>query len=293
MGYVRNDLQDTYGIIDLQERLLGIMVDIDDFCEKYNIDYCLMAGSALGAERHKGFIPWDDDIDIYMTEIEYDKFRSMFEQYGNKKKYYLQEWGKTENHGKVMITMAKLRLNNSEIQEEKYLGWKIHQGLFVDIFILHNCPDDEKLQKKQYLWSEAVVLKGLQMRGYKSKRIKDAIILSLSKLLPLKLILQKGLKETYKYQEEDTKYVHGFIDTRKFSRAVFPKNIMFPGKYVDFETVQLKVPNDNASYLRIQFGPDYMTPPIEEKKPINKHSNGWREDDNIKYSDLSDEYKLI
>lgn len=65
MGYVRNDLQDTYGIIDLQERLLEIMVDIDGFCKKYNIDYCLMAGSALGAERHKGFIPWDDDIDIY------------------------------------------------------------------------------------------------------------------------------------------------------------------------------------------------------------------------------------
>ena len=52
MRYIRNNLRDVYGILDLQERLLEIMVDIDSFCKKYNIDYCLMAGSALGAERH-------------------------------------------------------------------------------------------------------------------------------------------------------------------------------------------------------------------------------------------------
>lgn len=95
MKYMRNDLNDNYGIIDLQEKLLEIMVDIDLFCNRYDIDYCLMAGSALGAERHKGFIPWDDDIDIYMTEKDFNKFRCKFEKYGDKEKYYLQEWEKT------------------------------------------------------------------------------------------------------------------------------------------------------------------------------------------------------
>ena len=65
---MREELDDLYGIKEFQNELLKIMVDIDSFCNKYKVDYCLMAGSALGAERHKGFIPWDDDIDIYMTE---------------------------------------------------------------------------------------------------------------------------------------------------------------------------------------------------------------------------------
>lgn len=293
MKYMRNNLNDDYGIIDLQEKLLEIMVDIDLFCKKYDIDYCLMAGSALGAERHKGFIPWDDDIDIYMTEKDYYKFRCKFEKYGDKEKYYLQEWGKTHYHDKSLITMAKVRLNNSKIVENSYLNWKMHQGLFVDIFILHNCPSNKFLQFKQYMWSELVVLKGLQTRGYKSKGIKDLVMLNIIKLLPMKWILNKGLKETYKYQDVDTQFTHGFIDTRKFSRALFSKNIMLPGRYVEFENVKLKVPNNNKKYLRIQFGSDYMIPPAEDKKPIKKHTQTWKISSNINYNDFSDESKLI
>lgn len=293
MGYVRENLQDTYGILDLQEKLLEIMVDIDLFCGKYSIDYCLMAGSALGAERHKGFIPWDDDIDIYMTEQGYADFRTAFGKYGNKEKYYLQEWGKSEVDGKTMITMAKVRLNHSQINEATYHDWNTHKGIFVDIFILHNCPSDKRLQRKQYLWTEAVVLKGLEMRGYKAKGAMDSVVIGISKLIPRKWILRRGLQEAYKYQNIDTEFTHGFVDTRKFSRAVFPKHVIFPGKYTEFENVKLKVPNNNAQYLRIQFGPDYMTPPPESMRPINKHTTEWKEDKNIVYSDLSDEKKLV
>lgn len=293
MKYMRNDLNDDYGIIDLQEKLLEIMVDIDLFCNRYDIDYCLMAGSALGAERHKGFIPWDDDIDIYMTEKDFNKFRCKFEKYGDKKKYYLQEWGKNYSKDKSFVTMAKVRLNNSRIIENSYINWKMHQGLFVDIFILHNCPSNRFLQFKQYIWSELVVLKGLQARGYKSKGIKDLVMLNIIKFLPMKLILNKGLKETYKYQDSDTKFTHGFIDTRQFSRALFSKDIMIPGRYVEFENVKLKVPNDNKKYLQIQFGNDYMIPPTEDKKPINKHTQDWKISSSIIYNDFSDESKLI
>ena len=293
MKYMRNDLNDDYGIIDLQEKLLEIMVDIDLFCNRYDIDYCLMAGSALGAERHKGFIPWDDDIDIYMTEKDYNKFRCKLEKYGDKEKYYLQEWGKNYSKDKSFVTMAKVRLNNSRIIENSYINWKMHQGLFVDIFILHNCPSNRFLQFKQYIWSELVVLKGLQARGYKSKGIKDLVMLNIIKFLPMKLILNKGLKETYKYQDSDTKFTHGFIDTRQFSRALFSKDIMIPGRYVEFENVKLKVPNDNKKYLQIQFGNDYMIPPTEDKKPINKHTQDWKISSSIIYNDFSDESKLI
>ena len=64
--YVRNDLEDSYGILKLQDKILEIMVYIDQFCKENDIKYFLMGGSALGAMRHKGFIPWDDDLDIFM-----------------------------------------------------------------------------------------------------------------------------------------------------------------------------------------------------------------------------------
>ena len=290
--YVREDLEDTYGILDFQEELLKIMIYIDNFCETNDVDYCLMAGSALGAERHQGFIPWDDDIDIYMSANDYKKFKEAFDKAGDKEKYYLQEYGRTKYKNLEMVTTAKIKLNGSMINEEAYKGWKIHQGLFVDIFIVHSTPETKIGRICQYLWSEAVVLKGLSVREYKSRNMKDAILLFIANILPTKWILRHGLYNAYKYDKFKTSKVMGFFDTRKYSRAIFPRDYIFPAKYFPFENVNLKVPAKNKEYLSIQFGDDYMTLPPEEKRPINKHANGWKIDKNISY-DYSDEYKLI
>lgn len=293
LKFVRNELKDEYGILKLQDKILEVMVYIDGFCQLYDIDYCLMAGSALGARRHKGFIPWDDDIDIYMTEDDYLKFREKFEISGDHVKYYLQEWGKTDWRGKHMITMAKLRMNQTEIREQAFIGWKIHQGVFVDIFILHNAPSSPISQKLQYILSEAVVLKGLSIRGYNAKGIKDFLLLTLAKLIPKKFILKHGLYQAYKYQGIDTQYVSGFMDTRSFSRALYKRETIFPTKYTQFENVRLRIPCNNDEYLRIQFGPDYMVVPDSSKRQINKHSIEWTVGNENISADFSDENRLI
>ena len=290
--YVRDGLEDTYGILDYQEELLKIMVYIDAFCETNGIDYCLMAGSALGAERHQGFIPWDDDIDIYMSVSGYKRFKKAFVEKGDKNKYYLQEYGKTKYKNNEMITMAKFKLNGSMIEEEIVKGWKIHQGIFVDIFIIHNSPRNRVKRVIQYFWTEAVVLKGLSIRCYKSKGWKDSVALSFAKLIPKKWILDHGLYNAYKYDEMHTPFFNGFFANRKYSRAVFTRNMIFPAKYNQFENVKLKVPAMNKEYLTTVFGEDYMRlPPIEER-PINKHTKCWKIDDTIRY-EYSDETKLI
>ncbi len=290
--YVRENLEDSYGILDFQDELLKIMVYIDSFCNANRIDYCLMAGSALGAERHHGYIPWDDDIDIYMSSSDYDKFKKAFNESGDKDKYYLQEYGSTHYKKRDMITMAKVKLNGSMIEEVAFKGWKVHQGIFVDIFIVHNMPEKNVQRISQYLWSEAVVLKGLSVRGYKSKSLKDFFMLTIANLLPTKWILNHGLYNAYKYDDIETSHVMGFFDTRKYSRAVFRRELIFPTKYSAFETVQLRVPANNKEYLRIQFGDDYMVPPPLDKRQINKHVNSWKLDEKIQY-DYSDEVKLI
>ena len=72
--YLRNSESDTFGIQKLQDKILEIMVYVDEFCRRNEIVYYLMGGSALGAIRHGGFIPWDDDLDIFMDYENYHKF---------------------------------------------------------------------------------------------------------------------------------------------------------------------------------------------------------------------------
>ena len=67
LEYMREDCDTQYGFLPLQNKILEVALYIDSLCRKYDIDYCLMGGSALGAKRHGGFIPWDDDLDIFMS----------------------------------------------------------------------------------------------------------------------------------------------------------------------------------------------------------------------------------
>ena len=78
----------------LQMVILGIIKDIDELCRKKNIEYYLLGGSAIGAIRHKGFIPWDDDLDIIMTSDNYIKFLRICKEQLDKEKYYLQGPGR-------------------------------------------------------------------------------------------------------------------------------------------------------------------------------------------------------
>ena len=270
---MRPDLKDDYNILRLQNCILSIAEYLDTFCNQYGIEYCLMGGSALGAVRHKGFIPWDDDLDVFMRPKEYDSFRKKFNECGDTERYYLQEWGACDG----MLSFAKLRLNKSTLLERDLASFEVHQGVYVDIFILHACPDNICKRWNQYLWAKYLVAKGAANRGYSKSGLAGFVIDAL-KMLPVRFLLKYALKQVYRYDNEESRFLCHFmgragIKTGLYKRAYFRSN-----KRVPFETIELNVPSEVEKYLLDRWG-DYMKiPPFEDTLKYH-HSWKWSEND--------------
>ena len=119
----------------LQKRLLHILREFDRICKKHNISYMLFAGSTIGAARHKGFIPWDDDVDVAMLRSEYERFLEIAPSELDDNIYYLQK----EFSAHWPMFFSKLRMNNTACIE-RYIPKdpKVHQGIYIDIFPVDN-----------------------------------------------------------------------------------------------------------------------------------------------------------
>lgn len=287
--YVRNDIEDEYGFLGLQDKILQIMSYVDNLCKENDIDYCLMGGSALGAKRHGGFIPWDDDLDIFMTPDNYDKFTCVFNEKGDKDLFYLQEWGHYDN----MVTISKVRLNNTEYIEEILNDWDIHHGIYIDIFILHNCPNNIFQQIHQFFWAKYVITKGLSIRGYNRRRGLIGLLLKIAKLFPNGFLVKHGLKQVYKYRNKKSKYFCNFMGKAVFKNAIYKKEWFIPTKYINFETIELKVPVNLHEFLKERFG-DYMIPPTKERIKWEQHASYWNINTNSNNKNTYlDERKLI
>lgn len=123
----------------LQLTELELLQEVDRICRKNKIDYSLDGGTLLGAVRHKGFIPWDDDADIMMTRAEYNRFYKACRKELNKEKYFLQEF---RTDSEYRWGYSKLRKNGTVFLRENQEQIKCHTGVCIDIFIFDKVPDN-------------------------------------------------------------------------------------------------------------------------------------------------------
>lgn len=293
MKYMREYLDTQYGFLELQDKILEIAVDVDRICRENNINYRLMGGSALGAKRHGGFIPWDDDLDIFMTPDEYEKFREVFSKKGNHEKYYLQEWGAIDG----MVTISKIRMNNTTYVEAALKNWDIHHGIYIDIFILHTCPNSKVQQMWQCLWSKYVIMKGLAIRGYSRRKGFLGFVLKVMAKMPDKFLVKYGLEQVYKYRNKKTDFYCNFMGKAVFNNAIYKKEYFETTEYVPFEKVQLKVPVKLHDFLSDRFG-DYMIPPSPDRIKWEQHAESWDTDKDFREvlyhcKTFKDEIRLI
>ena len=118
----------------LHEVEVEILDEVVRICDKYNLDYYLVGGTLIGAIRHKGFIPWDDDLDISMPRADYEKFLEVAPLELDEK-YYLENRKYNE---KFHLPFTKIKKNNTEFRETFTSSLDNHKGIFVDIFPLDN-----------------------------------------------------------------------------------------------------------------------------------------------------------
>lgn len=123
----------------LQKKLTSILEDVDAFCKENKIRYFLGGGTALGAVRNQGFIPWDDDIDINMPRKDYERFIRLFPQKMGTK-YWLHTPEYTKNYG---LLLARVRAKNTCVKTREDFFNLDECGAFIDIFVLENTPNNK------------------------------------------------------------------------------------------------------------------------------------------------------
>ena len=255
---------------NLQKAILVIADEIDGICRKYNIKYYICGGTLLGAIRHGGFIPWDDDFDIIIKRKEYDRFIKAVENEIDHNKFFLQ----TENtEERYCFNFAKLQLVGTEMIEEFSINVPIHHGVFVDIFPLDNLPDNKWKRKimriSNYVLKNIIWIKcGYGVKTHGSK-LGYKIVKCASILIPLKRLRKLRNKILTKYNRSQT--AEGIIGDYPDDRHV---NTWFDEseKYKFEGREYIGMTRDCAhSYLSGLFG-DYMKiPPESERKPHGKY----------------------
>ena len=160
----------------LQLTELEMLKDVADFCEKNGIEYFLIAGTLLGAVRHGGFIPWDDDIDIGMTFKNYKKFLKLAPK-GLPKKYFVQHF---TTDPKVSIPWIKVRINGTTSMERHLTNYDIHYGICMDIFLFNGIAENKNRKKKQAKYTKEIrtwLLKWMYIEGdiqdWNTKKVRN------------------------------------------------------------------------------------------------------------------------
>ncbi len=252
----------------VQAKILETMKYIDKLCREHGIVYYIMGGTALGAVRHGGFIPWDDDLDIFMTPEEYQKFKDVFEAQ-NSENFILQEWRTDSKY----LEYAKIRMNGTTFIEEHFKDRKeMHHGIYVDIMILHKVPKNKLIQKLVYYESKFVTLYGLSQRNWVPKSKSQTLILKSLKIMPCKLMARIAYSHIYHYDNREKNYKYCYwITPAKFRNGLFDAEFFEKPIDIPFEDTVLLGSEKIKEYLAYRYG-DYMKLPSEEQQKAAVHA---------------------
>ncbi len=256
--------QDT--IERIQKTEFDIMKKIEFICKKHNLTYFAVGGSVLGAVRHQGFIPWDDDIDLAMPRKDYEEFlRCAAEELPQG--YFLQTFY-TEKNSPFYFT--KIRKDNTKFVEYYLRDLDIHHGFFVDVFPFDNVPDNPVVKKLHYLLCRfanhlflskclTTVRSSETENNSRYKSLIRNIMHLILKPVPKALLFRFLDRSVQMFNNRECKEISHIV--RKRLRIKLKD--LYPIKELPFGEIKMPVPNNYDAYLSAQYG-DYKNPPEKE-----------------------------
>ena len=254
---------------DIQLIQLEVMKEIHNVCLKHNIKYYLIAGSLLGAIRHKGFIPWDDDIDIAMFRDDYEHFKKVFYDEFDSSKYFLQHYDSDVDFKPALMRFCvRGTLKNSK--GEQHL--RCCKNMFIDIFPLDNAPDSiilRRKQSKQICRCKAILNAKLYTLFPTNSCVEifaKRVLSFICKLYPIRAIQNRLNTVMQLYNGEHTKCVCSMASQYEYNRQCIDRSIYGIPKLIDFEDTYFFVPENPSEYLEHLYGKNFLEIPPTEKR---------------------------
>lgn len=257
---------------ELQLKELVLLDKIEALSKKLDLTYYIIAGTLLGAVRNKGFVPWDDDLDIAMPRDDYNKLRDYF--YNNEDDEFFYEDQNTDKNHYCIHALLKIKntafLHKRLANADKHLKCK---GVYLDIFPLDKAPSSDKLAKKQankikkirklFYYKEGQVYEGDRFFKKMYKKLRKLLFAPIT----FKHLSNKLIKEETKYNGGDGQYLVSMSSHYSYKKQMIRIDIYGEPQYVLFEGRKYKAPQKIEEYLTHLYG-NYLELPPEEKRYI-------------------------
>ena len=260
----------SYGIAPLQDKMLDILKHFISVCEQNGLRYCACGGTCIGALRHQGFIPWDDDLDVYMPRPDYEKLWELMKN-SSDGNFKLCRTSKDKNYHHRVMQIVDL---NTTFIHSRNKDEDIEHGVYIDIIPLDACPNIKINQIFQKLNAIIFSIYNIQCKPeYNGGKLTGVIKVITSLLLALVKSPEKRYKIWKKAEKRMTKYDWDTSDkciciTSTFHELTtpFPK-AWFCARKAEFEDIVANIPSSAEEYCKELYGNYMQLPPIEDRHP--------------------------